>query len=70
MCNNNSKNGVDDRPQAPAPPAPPRAALFEFDGEFSVVALDLDVPGRKADVEGEVLRLKGEVERLGRIQFR
>ena len=65
MCNNTSKNGVDDRL-----PVPPRAAIFEFDGEFSVVALDLDVPGRKADVEGEVLRLKGEVERLGRIQFR
>ena len=62
MCNNTSKNGVE--------PPLPRAALFEFDGEFSVVALDLDVPGRKADVEGEVLRLKGEVERLGRIQFR
>ncbi|KIJ93256.1 hypothetical protein K443DRAFT_407394 [Laccaria amethystina LaAM-08-1] len=56
MC---SSNGVD---------GPPRA-LFGFDGEFSVVALDLDVPGRKADVEGEVLRLKGEVERLGRMQF-
>ena len=65
MCNNTSKNGVDGRL-----PVPPRAAIFEFDGEFSVVALDLDVPGRKADVEGEVLRLKGEVERLGRIQFR
>ena len=35
-----------------------------------MVALDLDVPGRKAVVEGEVLRLKSEVERLGRIQFR
>ena len=62
MCNNASKNGVE--------PQLPQAALFEFDGEFSVVALDLDVPGRKAEVEGEVLRLKGEVERLGRIQFR
>ena len=69
MCNNTSKNGVDNRLPAP-PPAAPRAAIFEFDGEFSVVALDLDVPGRKAEVEGEVLRLKGEVERLGRIQFR
>lgn len=54
MCNNNST---------------PRAAIFGFDGEFSVVALDLDVPSRKAEVEGEVLRLKGEVERIGRVRF-
>lgn len=45
-------------------------ALFAFDGEFSVVALDFDVEKRVEEVDANVLRLKKEIEYVGRIKFR
>ncbi|PPQ77731.1 hypothetical protein CVT25_011166 [Psilocybe cyanescens] len=44
-------------------------ALFAFDGEFSVVALDFDVEKRVEEVDANVLRLKKEIEYVGRIKF-
>lgn len=45
-------------------------AMFIFDAEYSIVALDFDIVGRKDAVDINVLKLKGEIERMGRIQFR
>jgi hypothetical protein len=45
-------------------------AMFIFDAEYSVVALDFDIVGRKDAVDDNVLNLKGEIERMGRIQFK
>jgi hypothetical protein len=45
-------------------------AMFIFDAEYSIVALNFDIVGRKDDVDSNVLKLKGEFERMGRIQFR
>jgi hypothetical protein len=46
-------------------------AIFIFDAEYSIVALDFDIVGRKDAVDANVLKLKGEIERtMGRIQFR
>jgi hypothetical protein len=44
-------------------------ALFTFDGEFSVVALDFDVVSRKSEIDVSALKLKKELERLGRLKF-
>ncbi|KAF8812555.1 hypothetical protein BYT27DRAFT_7335806 [Phlegmacium glaucopus] len=44
-------------------------ALFVFDAEYSIVALDFDIIGHKETVDGNVLKLKGEIERMGRIRF-
>ena len=44
-------------------------ALFAFDGEYSVVALDFDIPGRKTTIDSNSLKLKKEFERLGGIKF-
>jgi len=45
-------------------------AIFVFDAEYSIVTLDFDIIGRKKTVDGNVLKLKGEIERMGRIRFR
>jgi hypothetical protein len=45
-------------------------AVFIFDAEYSIVALDFDILGDKDAVDANVLKLKGEIERMGRIQFR
>jgi hypothetical protein len=44
--------------------------MFSFDGEYSIVAFDFDIVGRKEDVDDNVLKLKGEIERMGRLRFR
>ncbi|KDR83622.1 hypothetical protein GALMADRAFT_235913 [Galerina marginata CBS 339.88] len=44
-------------------------ALFSFDGEYSIVALDFDVVKRKEEVDANVLQLKREIEYVGRIKF-
>lgn len=44
-------------------------AMFSFDGEYSIVAFDFDIVGRKEDVDDNVLKLKGEIERMGRLRF-
>ena len=43
--------------------------LFAFDGEYSVVALDFDILGRKTTIDDNALELKKEFERVGRIKF-
>lgn len=45
-------------------------ALFAFDGEFSVVALDFDIMKRKEEMDANALKLKREIEYVGRIKFR
>lgn len=45
-------------------------AIFVFNAEYSIVALDFDIVGRKEAVDDSVLKLKGEIERISRIQFR
>ena len=44
-------------------------ALFAFDGEYSVVALDFDTLDRKITIDDNALKLKKEFERAGRIKF-
>lgn len=45
-------------------------ALFAFDGEYSVVALDFEVVRRKEEIDANVLQLKREIEYVSRIRFR
>jgi hypothetical protein len=45
-------------------------AIFFFDAEYSIVALDFDIVDKKNAVDANVLKLKREIERMGRIQFR
>ena len=45
-------------------------AIFVFDAEYSIVALDFDIVGDKNAIGANVLKLKREFERMGRIQFR
>lgn len=51
------------------PPRNPEMSVFGFDGQFSIVTLDRDIWGRKDAIELDVLKLKGELERLGTLQF-
>ncbi|KAF8914017.1 hypothetical protein CPB84DRAFT_45401 [Gymnopilus junonius] len=44
-------------------------ALFAFDGEYSVVTLDFNIAGRKEEIDASVLRLKREIEYVGKITF-
>jgi len=44
-------------------------AMFGFDAEYSIVTLDFDIVGHKEAVDGNVLKLKGEIERTSRIRF-
>ncbi|KAF8165234.1 hypothetical protein B0H34DRAFT_229740 [Crassisporium funariophilum] len=43
--------------------------IFGFDAEYSTVALDFDIVGRKEQVDRYVLKLKGEIERMGQLRF-
>jgi len=45
-------------------------SFFKFDGEFSVVSLDFDVVGRKEEIDHNAVKVKKEVERVGRMKFR
>ena len=45
-------------------------SFFKFDGEFSVVSLDFDVVGRKEEIDRDAVKVKKEVERVGRMKFR
>ncbi|KAF8974430.1 hypothetical protein BDZ97DRAFT_1773564 [Flammula alnicola] len=44
-------------------------AMFAFDGEFSVVALDFDLLKRKDEMDANSMKLKREIEYVGRIKF-
>lgn len=44
-------------------------AMFAFDGEFSVVVPDFDIVDRKEEVDANALKLKREIEHVGRIRF-
>ncbi|KAJ7460672.1 hypothetical protein FB451DRAFT_1563134 [Mycena latifolia] len=48
---------------------PPAQAMFDFSGEYSVVARDLDVIARKAEVEIGVHSVKDAVARAGGLEF-
>jgi hypothetical protein len=47
------------------PPLTGTKALFSFDGEYSVVALDFDVVGRKMEIDVCALRTKKDLEGTG-----
>ena len=49
---------------------PPGSAVFSFDGEYSVVAVDFDLAGRKDDVRGSVVKVKEELEKAVGLTFR
>ncbi|KAJ7746733.1 hypothetical protein DFH07DRAFT_587253 [Mycena maculata] len=49
--------------------APPAQAMFDFSGEYSVIAADLDVIARKAAVEVSVHAVKDAVARAGGLEF-
>lgn len=44
--------------------------MFAFDGEFSVVVPDFDIVDRKEEVDANALKLKREIEHVGKIRFR
>ncbi|KAJ7880378.1 hypothetical protein B0H14DRAFT_2707685 [Mycena olivaceomarginata] len=50
-------------------PQPPAEAMFDFSGEYSVVAADLDVVARKAQIELGVHDVKDAVARAGGLEF-
>ncbi|KAF8196785.1 hypothetical protein K438DRAFT_1825547 [Mycena galopus ATCC 62051] len=50
-------------------PQPPPEAMFDFSGEYSVVAADLDVVARKAEIEAGVHGVKDVVARAGGLEF-
>ncbi|KAF7370896.1 hypothetical protein MSAN_00723500 [Mycena sanguinolenta] len=50
-------------------PQPPPEAMFDFSGEYSVVATDLDVVARKAELEVGVHDVKDAVARAGGLDF-
>ncbi|KAF9446422.1 hypothetical protein P691DRAFT_803958 [Macrolepiota fuliginosa MF-IS2] len=47
----------------------PEMSVFGFDGQFSVVTSDLDLVSRRESIESGVVKLKGELERLGTLHF-
>lgn len=49
---------------------PPPPAIFQFTGEFSVVALDFDIVRRKEEVNQGTMQVKDDIERLGGLNFR
>ncbi|KAG6839723.1 hypothetical protein H0H87_012984, partial [Tephrocybe sp. NHM501043] len=48
---------------------PTGPAHFKFEGEYSVVALDFDVHGRKTEVHFHAMRLKDDLGRVGSLVF-
>lgn len=48
---------------------PPPQAMFDFSGEYAVVASDLDVVARKGEVELGVHAVKDAVSRAGGLEF-
>lgn len=48
----------------------PETSAFGFDGQFSVVALDSGLMDRQDAIGMSVVSLKGELERLGALQFK
>ncbi|KAL1748065.1 hypothetical protein HDZ31DRAFT_30385 [Schizophyllum fasciatum] len=54
---------------AASTPAFAGASLFAFDGEYSVIAMDYDVLGRKEAVVQHARVLKDEIECAGRLKF-
>lgn len=44
--------------------------MFAFEGEFSVVVPDFDIVDRKEEVDANALKLKQEIEHVGKIRFR
>jgi hypothetical protein len=48
---------------------PQAQSMFDFSGEFSVVASDLDIIGRKAEVEMDVHAIKDAVARASGLDF-
>ncbi|KAJ7173587.1 hypothetical protein C8R46DRAFT_1189794 [Mycena filopes] len=48
---------------------PPAQSMFDFSGEFAVVAPDMDVVARKATVEVRVHAVKDAVARAGGLEF-
>jgi len=44
--------------------------VFGFDGEFSVVAADFDILGKKEEMAENALKLKGEIESFSGLHFR
>ncbi|KAJ7695026.1 hypothetical protein B0H17DRAFT_439208 [Mycena rosella] len=60
------RGGATDPAAAPQPPA---QAMFDFSGEYSVVARDLDIVARKAEVELDVHAVKDAVARAGGLEF-
>ena len=49
--------------------AHPAQAMFDFSGEYSVIAPDLDVVGRRRAVEAHIHRVKDAVAREGGLEF-
>ncbi|KAF5389881.1 hypothetical protein D9757_003556 [Collybiopsis confluens] len=49
---------------------PPFMSKFTFDGEFSAVALDFDIPGRKDEVNEYVTMVIREIERVAMVKAR
>ncbi|KAJ7777276.1 hypothetical protein B0H16DRAFT_1504905 [Mycena metata] len=50
-------------------PQPPPQAMFDFNGEYSVVSLSLDVVARKSEIELRVHDVKDAVARAGGLEF-
>ncbi|KAJ6485842.1 hypothetical protein C8R45DRAFT_998100 [Mycena sanguinolenta] len=50
-------------------PQPPPESMFDFSGEYSVVATDLNVVARKAELEAGVHDVKDAVARAGGLEF-
>jgi hypothetical protein len=48
---------------------PDNPTVFQFDGEFSVVALDFDILGRQEEIAKNALKLKEEIEDLCGFKF-
>jgi hypothetical protein len=48
---------------------PPSTTMFDFSGEFSIVAPSLDVVGRREMTEGYAHRVKDDVQRVTGIMF-
>lgn len=51
------------------PPVAGTKALFSFDGEYSLVALDFDVVGRKTKMELRALKTKKDLEGIEGLKF-
>ncbi|KAF7356926.1 hypothetical protein MVEN_01028500 [Mycena venus] len=50
-------------------PQPPAQSMFDFSGEYSVVAVDLDVVARKSEIEQGVHNVKDAFARAGGLEF-